>query len=97
MSLEAVDSIAYFVRRGTVVRTRLYRVVRTANVVAPERFDRATEAWAWDAAFLVGLRHSEDPRIVEIDPTEAAALETKLREQTARERARSGTGVWADD
>ena len=73
MTNGTVDSVVYFVRRGTVVTTRLYRIVRTANVVAPERFDRSTEAWVWDAAFFVRLRHSEDSRIVEIDPTEAAA------------------------
>ena len=96
MTSATVDSVVYFVRRGTVETRRLYRVVRTANVFAPERFDRSTEAWVWDAAFFVGLCHSGDSRIVEIDPTEAATLETRLRERTARERARGGTGVWAD-
>ena len=36
------------------------------------------------------------PGIVEIDPTEAAALEVRLCEQGAKERARRGTGVWAN-
>lgn len=96
MSHEAVDSVAYFARRGPIVTTRLYRIVRTANVVRPERFDRSIEAWVWDASFIVQMRQPEDSRIVEIDATEAAALEARLREQSAKERARRGKGVWAD-
>jgi hypothetical protein len=96
VSPETVDSVAYYVRGGLILTTCLFRIVRTANVVRPERFDRSTETWVWDAAFLVGLRRAEDTRIVEIDATEAVALEVRLREQRAKERARRGTGVWAD-
>jgi len=96
VSHETVDSVAYFVRAGPIVTTRLYQVVRTANVVRPEPFDRSTEAWVRDASFLVQPRRAKDPRIVEIDATEAAALEVTLREQSANERARRGTDMWAD-
>jgi hypothetical protein len=95
-SVDSVDSVAYYVRGGPTAATRLYRIVRSANIVRPERFDRWADAWVWDAAFLVRLRRAEDPSIVEIDATEAVALEVRLREQKAKERARRGTGVWAD-
>ena len=96
MSPDLVDSVAYYVRGGPTAVTRLYRIVRSANVVRPERFDRWADTWVWDAAFFVRLRRAEDPGIVEIDPTEAAALEVRLCEQGAKERARRGTGVWAN-
>lgn len=69
MSLEAVDSVACYVRGGPTAVTCVYRIVRSANVVRPERFDRWADAWVWDAAFLARLRRDEDPRIVEVDRT----------------------------